>query len=394
MALLTDREAVKAFCEPLRGAGHIAVDTEFMRESTYWPRLCLVQIAGPGKGDENAAAIDALANGMDLEPVFALMRDPNILKVFHAARQDMEIFYNLMGEMPAPVFDTQIAGMVCGFGDSASYETLVNRLVQKSIDKSSRFTDWSLRPLSEKQISYALSDVTHLRVIYEKLAERLDSKGRGDWVEAEMKSMAEPADYVTNPMLAYQRIKIRNPTSRVLAILREVAAWREKAAQDIDIPRNRMLRDEALVEIAHHAPKDTRALSRIRGLSAKQAEGWQGRQLLEAVKRGGELPDADCPAPPEKRNLPRGLGPITDMLKVLLKMRSDDSNVAQRLIASSADIDEIAAFGEKAEAPAMSGWRREVFGDDALRIRSGDVALAVEGKRVVLVEWEPVDGDE
>ncbi len=385
MTLISDTTALDAFCKRLRAANYVTVDTEFMREKTYWPILCLLQIAGP----DEAAAIDALAPDIDLGPVYELFDDRSVTKVFHAARQDLEIFFHQNGRLPEPVFDTQVAAMVCGFGDAVGYEQLIAKLTKQRVDKSSRFTDWSVRPLSERQIAYALADVTHLRPAYEKLARKLDAQGRAAWIDEEMAVLAASETYDGDPDNAYRRIKARSKSGRFLAVLRELAAWREREAQRRDQPRNRVLRDEALVEIAHHTPKSIKELSRTRGLSAKTAEGGYGAQILEAVERGLAVPEAECPQPESKPDLPHGLGPVTDLLKVLLKMKSEESHVATKLLASSADIDQIAAFGEQADVRAMSGWRREVFGNDALELRAGQLALAVDGNRMVLL---PADG--
>ncbi len=382
MPLITENDALQAFCNRLAGTEYITVDTEFLREKTYWPQLCLVQIAN----DDNAAVIDALAPGIDLTPVFEIFNDPGVLKVFHAARQDMEIFFHLTGTLPAPIFDSQIAAMVCGFGDSVGYEQLVSKLAKAQVDKSSRFTDWTLRPLSEKQIQYALADVTHLRVAYKKLAAMLESKGRTSWIEQEMDILNRPETYNGNPANAYRRIKARAKTKRFLAVLRELAAWREELAQRRDVPRNRILRDEALVEIAHHTPSSVAELTRTRGLGAKMAEGRSGQELLDAVAKGLSTPDDECPPLIEKPDMPRGIGPIKDMLKVLLKLKCDSYDVAPKLIASSADVELLAAFGEDAGVQALTGWRREMFGEDALKIRSGEYGLAVRGKKLVLAE--------
>ena len=382
MNLITDNDELKAFCAPLANVDYITVDTEFIRERTYWPVLCLLQIGGP----DSAAAVDALAPGIDLSPVLELLANEKVLKVFHAARQDMEIFCQLMEDCPRPVFDTQIAAMVCGFGDSVGYETLVSKLAKQSIDKSSRFTDWSARPLSEKQIKYALSDVTHLRTVYEKLQAKLERNDRTPWVASEMEALQERSFYETDPQEAFQRLKVRRPTPRLLAILREIAAWRETEAQRADVPRNRILRDESLVEIAHHPPKSVANLARIRGLSQKMAEGWQGRQIMEAVERGRALPDDECPKPVEKPQLPRGIGPVADLMKVFLKMCAEDSGVAQRLIANSDDIDQLAAFGEDADVGALKGWRRELFGEAALRLRDGRMALVIKDRKLATVD--------
>ena len=379
--MITDTQALSEFCLRVRTADYITVDTEFMREKTYWPILCLVQIAGPDEAD----CIDALADGIDLTPLYDLMADDSILKVFHAARQDLEIFFHQAGQVPHPVFDTQVAAMVCGFGDSVGYEALITELVKARIDKGSRFTDWTLRPLSERQIDYALADVTHLRPAYEKLAAMLHDNERESWLEEEMAVLESPDTYNGNPSEAYRRIKARNTTARMLAVLRELAAWRESEAQRRDVPRNRVLRDESLVEIAHHTPKSADQLARTRGLGDKLAHGNYGQHILEAIKKGQALPDNECPKPVRKQKLPKGLGPVTDLLKVLLKMKSEDSDVAGKLLASAADIELIAAFGEDADVRAMKGWRRDVFGDHALKLRAGELSLAVKGKKLNLI---------
>ncbi len=379
--IIADTSALAAFCHRLADAEFITVDTEFMRESTYWPRLCLAQVGGP----DEARAIDALADGIDLAPLFDLLANPKVLKVFHAARQDMEIFALLMDRLPAPLFDTQVAAMVCGFGDSVGYETLVAKLAKARVDKSSRFTDWSLRPLSQRQIDYALGDVTHLRVAYEKLARKLSANGHESWLSEEMAVLNNPDTYTPDPALVFRRLKVRNPSRRTLALLRELAAWRELEARRVDVPRNRVLRDEALLEIAHHAPATIDDLKRTRGLGRRMAEGPAGQAILEAVQRGQAVSDADCPRTQSKPALPRGLGPVIDLLKVLLKMKCEENQVAQKLVASAADVERIAADGETADVPALSGWRRQVFGEDALALRSGATALAADGKRLKLV---------
>ncbi len=382
MTLITTTEDLRAFCGRLNGAEFITVDTEFMRERTFWPKLCLVQVADMNE----AAAIDPLADGMDLQPLFDLLDEPETVKVFHAARQDLEIFHYLTGHLPVPVFDTQVAGMVCGFGDQVGYETLVARLTRARLDKGSRFTDWSLRPLSARQIDYALSDVTHLRQVYAKLKQRVDESGRSGWLDEEMAILCDTATYEPDPMEIFRRIKSRNGNGRFLAVLREVTAWREREARDRDVPRNRILRDEALIEIAHHIPSTTDDLARTRGLGRKLAEGSAGAQILQAVARGLALPESECPAPEAKRDVPRGVGPVADLLKVLLKMKCDEEDVAQKLVASSADVDLIAADGENADVRALHGWRRQVFGEDALRLRNGELSLAISGRKVVLVD--------
>ncbi|MCH9052590.1 MAG: ribonuclease D [Proteobacteria bacterium] len=383
MPMISDTARLAAFCKGLAGASFVTVDTEFMREKTYWPILCLVQVAGP----DDARVIDTLAPGIDLEPLFALFADTSVLKVFHAARQDLEIFYHLAGRLPAPVFDTQVAAMVCGFGDSVGYETLIAKLTKARVDKSSRFTDWTLRPLRERQIAYALSDVTHLREAYGKLKKKLAANGREGWLDEEMAVLTAPGTYAMDPDLAFRRIKTRGANARFLALLREVAAWREREAQRRDLPRQRVLRDEALVEIAHHTPSTVAELARTRGLGRGLAEREMGAALLEAVGRGIAVPEKDRPIPPARAEsaLPRGLGPVSDLLKVLLKMACEESGVARKLVASSADLELIAAFGEDAKVPALDGWRRQVFGDAALKLRAGETALAAAGNRLTTV---------
>lgn len=385
MTLITDSTEVARLCERLARVDYITVDTEFMRERTYWPHLCLLQIAGP----EEAVAIDPLAEGMDLAPVFALFADERITKVFHAARQDLEIFHHLTGKLPKPIFDTQVAAMVCGFGDSASYETLVAKLAKARIDKSSRFTDWSLRPLSERQILYALDDVTHLRKVYDKLRVKLERDGRAPWLEEEMALLTASTTYENDPRLAFHRIKSRGANPRYLAVLREVAAWRERESQARNLPRNHVLRDEALAEIAHHTPTTPEALARVRSLGRKLAEGNGGAAILKAVADGLAVPESERPLPELREDLPRGIGPMTELLKVLLKMRCEEADVAQKMVATTSDLELIAAEGEKADVLALKGWRRQVFGEVALRLQSGEVGLAAKGRRVVTIPLGP-----
>jgi ribonuclease D len=384
MSIITDTKSLAEFCERLAKSTYVTVDTEFMREKTYWPQLCLVQLAN----DDEAMAVDALADGLDLAPLLELMANEKVLKVFHAARQDLEIFYKLAGSLPVPLFDTQVAAMVCGFGESVGYETLVNKLVGEPIDKSSRFTDWSARPLTDKQVTYALGDVTHLRTIYEALEAKLVESERHEWLDEEMGKLTNETIYQAPPREAWRRVKARNPKPRFLAILREVTAWRESEAQRKDMPRNRILRDEALVEIAHHAPKSVSDLARTRGLGQRLAEGSAGENILKAVEAGRSLPDDECPKVPRRPNMPRGIGPITDLLRVLLKMKCEQQDVAQKLIANGDDIEKIAAYGDKAEVAALTGWRRPLFGQDALNLRDGKLALVINGTNLELVEFE------
>jgi ribonuclease D len=384
MTLIADSETLATFCHGLADAAYITVDTEFMRDKTYWPILCLVQVAGP----EGSAAIDPLAPGIDLEPLFALMRKSSLLKVFHAARQDIEIFYNLTGSVPAPLFDSQVAAMVCGFGDSVSYETLAGRLAGAHIDKSSRFTDWQRRPLSERQLHYALDDVIHLRRVYEKLSARLAATGRAHWLEEEMAELTSPATYRLEPTEAWRRIKLRTNSRRVLALARELSTWREAAAQQRNLPRGRVLRDEQLIEIASHAPASVDDLAQARGLGRGFAEGRFGTEILQLIARVQAMPDASYPVPEPRRDPPPGIGPLVDLLRVLLKLRCEENDVAVKLVADTDDLEAIAG-DDQADVRALQGWRQELFGKDALDLKHGRLALTAAGKRLKLVRLAP-----
>lgn len=387
MTLISDTADLAGFCARQKGADYVTIDTEFMRDRTYWPKLCLVQIAGP----EETAAVDAQAAGLDLAPLFDLLLDPGVVKVFHAARQDIEIFYHMTGKIPAPVVDTQVAAMVCGFGDAVSYESLAAKLAGARIDKSSRFTDWSHRPLTEKQLQYALSDVTHLRPAYEKLKRRIDKSGRGEWVEEEMRVLTDPATYQLDPRQAWRRLKTRSENRRFLAVLREVAAWREEEAQTRDLPRNRVLKDESIIEIASHAPTTIDELARSRGMQRSFAEGRMGQAILAAVRRGLDLPEPEAPTPEPRLDLPGGLAPVIDLLRVLLKTKCEAHDVAQKLVASADDLAAIAA-DDDADVPALTGWRRELFGEDALALKQGRLALTADRKRIRVVRIDPSTG--
>ncbi len=381
MTLITDTPSLAAFCERMRAERFVAIDTEFMRDRTYWPKLCLVQAAGAAE----AVAIDALAPGIDLAPLVELMGDPAVLKVMHAARQDLEIFHRL-GQLPRGFFDTQIAAMVCGFGEEVAYDTLVSKLAGAHLDKSSRFTDWSRRPLSEAQIRYALGDVTHLRVIYAKLAERIEKAGRMAWVAEELQALLDPALYAQLPEEAWRRLKMRTRDARFVAIVQALAAWREREAQRRDLPRARILRDDLLMEVAANRPQsvdDLRALDRV-NLDRESVAG-----VVAAVRSAVALPKSALPAVPEPVVLPRGIGPTVDLLRVLLKYRSEESGVAQRLLANTAELEAI-AVDDEAEVPALHGWRREIFGEDALALKAGRIALAVRDRKPIVIR---LDGD-
>jgi ribonuclease D len=380
MTVIADSAELARLCHRLAGADYVAIDTEFMRDKTYYPQLCLVQIAGP----DEAAAIDTLAPGIDLKPLFDLLVNPTVIKVFHAARQDIETIFHITGTIPAPLVDTQVAAMVCGFGDAVSYENLAAKLAGARIDKSSRFTDWARRPLTERQVAYALSDVTHLRPAYEKLKRRIDRSGRAGWVAEEMAVLTDPATYRQEPRETWRRLKVRSEKPRFLAILRELAAWREEEAQRRDLPRNRILKDESLIEIAAHAPTRVEDLAHSRGLGRGLVEGKQGAAILAAVQRGLNVPDSESPKPAPRTDIPGGLGPIIELLRVLLKTKCEANDVAQKLVASAADLELIAA-DDDAAVPALSGWRRELFGDDALALKHGRIGLTVAGRAVRIV---------
>ena len=379
MSLITTTQQLADFCARQQGADFVTVDTEFMRERTFWPKLCLVQLGGV----EESVAIDPLAPGIDLSPLFDLMSDSQILKVFHAARQDVEIFYNLTGKVPAPMFDTQVAAMVCGYGEAASYETLASSLANARIDKSSRFTDWAARPLSDKQLTYALGDVIHLRDVYVKLKGMLEKNARAEWVQEEMAVLTSLDTYAIKPRESWRRLKLRSDKPRVCALAQEIAAWRETEAQRLDVPRSRVLRDEALLEIIHHPPQNASDLARIRGLSNGFAESRQGHDILKVVAHANALPLDECPKGEERRHVPSGIGPVVDLLKVLLKQVSEENGVASKLLATSDDLEAI-AMNDDADVPALQGWRWNIFGNLAIAFKKGELLLGFKGKRLVL----------
>ena len=379
-ALITATEPLAAFCQRMRGETFVTVDTEFMRERTYWPELCLVQIAG----ENEVAVIDAQVNGIDLAPLGSLLADQAVTKVFHAARQDIEIFVQLYGDVPRPMFDTQVAAMVAGFGDQVGYDALVANLTGGTIDKAHRFSDWSARPLSAAQITYAAADVTHLREVYTRLSRRLEQDNRLSWVAEEMAILNNPATYRADPETAWERLRPRTTNRRLLWTLREVAAWREKEAQRVNVPRQRLIKDEALLEIAATTPASADALARVRGVTRGFAEGRSGVALLEVLSAVRRVPDVDLPALPQQRDNARPSAALVSLLKVLLAAKAEQNNVATRLVASSDDIDRL-ALEENPEIAALHGWRREVFGNDALLLKEGRIALGVDGRRVKLI---------
>ncbi|WP_418594083.1 ribonuclease D [Ponticoccus sp. (in: a-proteobacteria)] len=386
MRTLTTTEDLAAFCEEAKGQPYITVDTEFLRERTYYSKLCLVQLALPGQGDENAVLVDPLVEGLSLDPLMDLFRDESIVKVFHAARQDLEIFHIDHGVIPRPLFDTQVAAMVCGFGEQVGYETLVRKIAKQQLDKSSRFTDWSRRPLTDAQKTYALADVTHLRQIYEYLAAQLEKTGRDRWVAEELAVLTDPETYVTHPEDAWKRIKTRSNSPRFLAIVQELAAFRETHAQTRNVPRNRVFKDDALVELASTKPADMADLGRSRLLLREARKGDIADGILAAVKAGQERPKDGLPQIDKSRDKLQVNPALADLLRVLLKAKTESSGVASKLIAPAADLDAIAA-GER-DVAALKGWRREVFGEDALRLCEGRIALTAKGVDVKVIELD------
>ena len=385
MHVITTTDALARLTAEYAKAPFVTVDTEFMRERTYWPQLCLVQIAQPGDGTENAAIIDPLADGIDLAPLFELMANQNVVKVFHAARQDVEIFHNLAALVPAPMFDTQVAAMVCGYGDQAGYETLVRRIAKADLDKSSRFTDWSRRPLSQRQLDYALGDVTHLRQIYLELSGQLHESGRGHWVAEEMAILNDPATYFTEPSEAWHRVKARSHSPKYLAIVRALAKWREITAQTRDVPRSRVLKDDALLEIATARPNSQEELGKLRLVQREARRPEVAAAIVAAVAEGEACPPDQRPTLPPPPRRRQGSAAVADILRVFLKARAEQLGVASKLIASSAGLEALAGE-ENPDLRALKGWRREVFGDDALRVMAGELALVARPGGVELIE--------
>jgi ribonuclease D len=381
--IITDTAALAAFCERVSKAPFITVDTEFLRESTFWAQLCLVQMAGP----DEAAIIDPLAPGMDLAPFYALMADESVTKVFHAARQDIEIFVKQAGAVPRPLFDTQIAAMVCGYGDQVSYDQLVFRITGKQIDKTARFTDWSRRPLSPKQIAYAISDVTYLRDIYQSLSAALAAKARTTWVDEEMALLTDIETYRTHPEDAWQRLKMRVKKPRQLAILQALAAWREREAQERDVPRGRVLKDEAIYEIALQQPHDPESLARLRTIPRGFERSSTARSILATVEEALAMPESALPRIPRQRPAPEHASAAAELLKVLLKMVAEENGVAARIIANTDDLERLAA-DDLADVAALRGWRRHLFGEQALALKRGDLALSMSPRGITAIRFD------
>ncbi len=384
MITITTTEGLAAFCEKAAQSPYVTVDTEFLRERTYYSKLCLVQLAVPGEAEEDAVLVDPLATSLDLAPLYDLFRNEAVVKVFHAARQDIEIFFVEGGVIPTPLFDTQVAAMVAGYGEQVGYETLVRKIAKAQLDKSSRFTDWSRRPLTDAQQTYALADVTHLRVIYEDLAGTLDQSGRRPWVEEELGVLTDPATYVVEPDEAWKRVKTRTHSGKFLAIVRELAKFREAYAQDKNVPRSRVMKDDALLELASTKPKSVKDLGRSRLLLRDARKGEIADGILAAVQAGLDTPQDQLPVSDRSRDKLQVNPALADLLRVLLKAKSEDLGVAQKLIATASDLDEIAA-GIR-DVPALRGWRKKAFGDDALKLCEGKLALRANGQKVEVFE--------
>ena len=382
MRTLTTTEELAEFCAAAKAGPYVTIDTEFLRERTYYAKLCLVQLAMPGDGE--AVLVDPLVDGMSLAPLCDLFRDTNVVKVFHAARQDLEIFFVEGDVFPEPLFDTQVAAMVCGFGEQVGYETLVKKIAKAQLDKTSRFTDWSRRPLTDAQKTYALADVTHLRVIYEFLNAELEKSGRSKWLKEELRVLTDPETYIVRPSEAWQRVKTRTNSGKFLNTVRELARFREGYAQARNVPRNRVFKDDALLELASTRPQSPQDLSRSRLLLREARKGDIADGILGAIKAANETPQDQYPKVSQTNTKLQVNPALADLLRVLLKAKAENEGVAQKLIATASDLDQIAA-GQR-DVMALKGWRAEVFGNDALRLCNGELALKAKGQTVKVVE--------
>ncbi|MCG2840996.1 ribonuclease D [Sandaracinobacter sp. RS1-74] len=382
--LVTDTATLQSLCERLKAHDTICVDTEFMRENTYYPELCLVQVAS----SEEAFAFDPLAEGLDMAPFLKLLSDESILKVLHAGGQDIEIFMNLTGKVPFPLFDTQIAAMAMGMGEQVSYANLVAHFTGQQIDKGARFTDWARRPLSDRQIHYAIGDVTYLAQLFPKMLAKLRKTGRGEWLDEEMARISDPSNYVVNPENAWQRLKLPNRKPEVLGRLKALAKWRELEASSKNVPRGRIVKDETLADLAASPPAAQADLARVRGLSPTWASNAIGQRLLDAIAGAVPLPEAEMPARDNRPGLSSDSSLIADLLKLLLKVRAKESGVAPRLIARSEEMEALAG-GQREGLAMLSGWRREQFGEDALALVEGRLGFSVSGGRMRMRALQP-----
>ncbi len=384
MKTITTTADLAAFCKTCTTFDYVTIDTEFLRERTYYSKLCLIQMAHPGEDDSSAVLVDVLSDDLDLGPLYDLFQDQSVVKVFHAARQDLEIFYVDRQILPTPFFDTQVAAMVCGYGEQVGYDTLVRKILKTGIDKSSRFTDWAQRPLSQKQMTYAIGDVTHLRGVYETLSKELARSKREAWVEEELSVLLDPNTYISLPKDAHKRVKTRTNSWKILAAVKELAEFREQYAQDRNVPRNRVFKDDAIMELAATRPADLNALQKSRLLLREARKGAIADGIMTAIKRAETYKPEDFPKAAHERAKPQGVEGLSELLRVMLKAKMASYGVAQKLIASASDLDAIAA-GER-DLKVFSGWRAEVFGNDAMRLCEGKVALAADGSSVKIVE--------
>lgn len=379
MNVITQTSELETFCQNCTSAPFITVDTEFMRESTFWSKLCLIQVAC----GEHEAIIDPLSETLDLAPFMALMANTKVTKVMHSARQDLEIFYNIAGALPTPLFDTQIGAMALGYGDSIGYGNLVHGRLGRHVDKGARFTDWSRRPLEPRQLEYALADVTHLRDLYPGMVEELEKQDRMDWIEEETEALLDPGLYSFEPGNAWKRLRIRKTSARYLSVLKAVAAWREQKAQDRNVPRNRILKDDGLYDLANNAPTDPGKLSRLRAIPRGFEKSSSAKELLEVIRDALKTPEKTAPKFDKPQNLPSGIGPSLDMLKTLLRLRSEAHNIAPKMIGSVRDLEQLAAYGESSDTGLLKGWRRKIYGEDALKLLSGEIGLRLKDGKVV-----------
>lgn len=383
--LITDTATLNEVCAGFAAHDHVTIDTEFVRETTFWPDLCLVQIASA----DNAVLIDPLAPGIDLTAMYDLLQNESVLKVFHAARQDMEIFFHESGKLPTPIFDTQVAAMVCGYGDSIAYDGLVNRISGAPIDKTSRFTNWKMRPLTQQQLDYALADVTHLRDVYASLQEQLDAQNRAHWVQEEMAVLTSVETYDLAPENAWTRLKLRVRKPSEFELLKRLAQWREAEARKRNVPRSRVLKDDAIYEIAQQQPGDEQALGRLRTIYKGVEHSAVGKAVLEMVAAVKAMDRDDLPKIPRQRQSPEGTGAAVELLRVLLKLTADENNVAQKVIANGEHLERIAVDGDAANVPAMDGWRRELFGERALKLLRGDTVIAFQDRKITAIDRDP-----
>lgn len=379
--VITDQKELEKICQEFSKEDFITIDTEFLREKTYFPKLCLIQLSDKNK---NAVAVDPLIKTLDLSPVFDLLCNKKVLKVFHAARQDLEIFFNMTAKVVEPFFDTQIAAMVLGYGDSVGYENLVRNVTGEQIDKSSQYTNWFHRPLSQKQISYALGDVTYLVDVYLKLSELLEEQGRTKWVFEEEEILSDPATYENDPREMWRKVKIRSPKPKTLAVLRELAAWREERAIVKDLPRTWVMRDDTMADIASQSPRKAEELKKIRNIPGEFTKGQKAETLINLIEKGLKTPTKDCPQIVKKKPLPPNVSAKVDILKMLLKIKSSEYGVAAKLIASSDDLEQI-AFGETEGIVTLKGWRAEVFGHDAIAMKDGKLAIGLKDDKIVKI---------